>query len=786
MAKKTRKKTAKKVAKKTTKKANKSSAAAAKRRPVPKARRSPTPRWRIWCVRVLAGLTGLTAGIAACWIYTISTQVIVHFEQRRWDVPSRVYARPLTIFTGMPLTATLLASELKAAGYQSIDSASDQPQQSGQYSIRNGRALIITRAFAFADGLQPAQGLELVIEREQVESIRVNGQVASLARIDPAEIGSLHALGGDDRTVLPLEAFPPLLVTGVQAVEDRNFKHHYGIDWRGLMRAMWQNISTGSISQGGSTITQQMVRNLYLSNDRNLWRKFNEMVMAVALERRYSKHDILETYLNEVYLGQTGGRGVHGFARASEYYFGVPVQNLQPHQMALLIGIVRGASWYNPRRHPERAKTRRDSILQSFAVTGLLNRQQVERWKQQPLAVRAQPGYLSSRYPAFMDLVRRQLREQYDEQALQREGLRILTTLDPIAQRQAELAASDGLMQVEQSRGWSDLQTGMVMVDPHTGDVLAVVGDHNPNRAGFNRALDARRQIGSVIKPFVYLLALQNGDNLMTSISDAAISVPLANGDVWQPRNYDLQNHGDVPLLTALIQSYNQATVRLGMRLGPEPLAAMLRQLELLSENATPHPSLLLGALELSPLEVASLYQVLAADGYRTQLSAVRDVLDSNGEVLTRYPVQLNVFPQREAIPLVNFALTDVVRRGTAWRLRQLLGRSVEIAAKTGTTNDQRDSWFVGYTDDRLAVVWVGRDDNQPAGITGSSAAMPVWAQMFKGIPIRDNDVYRSLGLDWYWVDWLSGWVTDPNCAGAGLVPFRTGNEPQQWHPCRN
>lgn len=782
MTKKARSKTTKRVSKKT----SQSTQAGTKRRATRKAARQPTPRWRVWCVRVLAGLLGLFAGVGGCWIYAISTQVVVHFEQRRWDVPSRVYARPLTIYTSMPLTTILLTAELEAAGYQAIAGTSDQPQQPGQYSIRDGRALIITRAFAFADGLQPTQGLQLTISNEQVESIRIDGQPASLARLDPAEIGSLHALGGDDRTVLPLEVFPPLLVTGVQAVEDRNFKHHYGIDWRGLTRAMWQNISSGSISQGGSTITQQMARNLYLSNDRNLWRKFNEMVMAVALERRYSKHEILETYLNEVYLGQTGGRGVHGFARASEYYFGVPVQNLQPHQMALLIGMVRGASWYNPRRHPERAKTRRDSILQSFAATGLLTQQQSERWQSQSLAVRQQPGYLSSRYPAFMDLARRQLREQYGEEQLQREGLRILTTLDPVAQRQAETAASEGLSQVQQSRGWSDLQTGMVMADPHTGDILALVGDHDPRRAGFNRAVDARRQIGSVIKPFVYLLALQNGDNLMTQVSDSAISVPLANGDVWQPRNYDLQNHGDVPLLTALIQSYNQATVRLGMRLGPEPLAAMLRQLGLLSETATPHPSLLLGALELSPLEVASLYQVLAADGYRTQLSAVRDVLDSNGKALTRYPVQLSVFPQREAIPLINFALTDVARRGTAWRLRQLLGRSVVIAAKTGTTNDQRDSWFVGYTDDRLAVVWVGRDDNQPAGITGSSAAMPVWAEMFKGIPLRDNDVYRSPGLDWYWVDWLSGWVTDPNCAGAGLVPFRTGNEPQQWRPCRS
>ncbi len=741
-----------------------------------------TPLWRIRLVCCLAGITGLLTGAGACWVYAISTQVVVHFEQRRWDVPTRVYARPLTVFTGMSLSSQLLTAELQAAGYQQTS----EPSQPGQYAVNGEAFAIYTRPFAFADGQQPAQVVELQLTGGQVERLSVNRQPGSLARLDPAEIGSLHALGGDDRTVLPLEAFPELLVTGVQAVEDRNFKHHYGIDWRGLARAMWRNLSSGSISQGGSTITQQMVRNLYLTNNRNLWRKFNEMVMAIALERRYSKHEILETYLNQVYLGQVGGRGIHGFARASEYYFAVPVQNLQPHQIALLVGMVRGASWYNPRRHEQRALERRNVILDSFAVTGLLPEQQALQWRRQPLSVRLQPGFRSSRYPAFMDLVRRQLREQYAEDELQREGLRVLTTLDPVAQAEAEQAASKGLSGIERDHGWTELQTGMVIADPHTGDILALVGDRNPARAGFNRAVDARRQVGSVIKPFVYLLALAGGDNLMTVVSDAAITVPMPNGDIWQPQNYDRQNHGSVTLLTALIQSYNQATVRLGMGFGPERLAALLKNLQLLPDNALPHPSLLLGALELSPLEVASLYQVLAADGYRTRLSAVREVLDTNGQALTRYPVQLDVFPQREMIPLITFALTEVAHRGTAWRLPRLLGRNLNIAAKTGTTNDQRDSWFVGYTDDRLAVVWVGRDDNQPAGIAGSTAAMPVWAEIFDDLPLRDIDVYRLPGLTWYWVDWLDGWVTEENCPGAGLVPFRPGSEPLQWRPCRS
>ncbi len=761
------------------KKARRQSPARQKKR---KPGKQPTPRWRVRLVCIFAGLLGLTAGVGGCWIYAISSQVVVHFEQRRWDVPSRVYARPLTVYAGMPLTSQLLRNELQAAGYQS----SAEPAQPGQYSIQGNSYVIHTRPFAFADGLQAAQIIKFQLIEKTISGLQVGGNVASLARLDPAEIGSLHTLGGDDRTVLQLTDFPELLVTGIQAVEDRNFKRHHGIDWRGLARALWRNVSTGSISQGGSTITQQMVRNLYLTNNRNLWRKFNEMVMAISLEHKYSKHEILETYLNQVYLGQIGGRGIHGFARASQFYFGVPVQSLQPHQTALLIGMVRGASWYNPRRHRERAMARRNVILDSFAATGLLRRQQAEQWQSLPLAVRDQPGYLNSQYPAFMDLVRRQLREEYAEDELQREGLRVLTTLDPAAQLQAERAAREGLSRVEQSRGWQELQTGMVIADPNTGDLLALVGDRNPDRAGFNRAVDARRQIGSIIKPFVYLLALANGDNLMTQISDAAINIPMPNGETWQPQNYDLQNHGSVPLLTALIQSYNQATVRLGMGFGPERLADLLRRLELLPETALPHPSLLLGALELSPLEVASLYQVLAADGYRTRLSAVREVLDSNGRALTRYPVQLDIFPQREAIPLITFALTDVTKRGTAWRLRQMLGREASIAAKTGTTNDQRDSWFVGYTDDRLAVVWVGRDDNQPAGIAGSTAAMPIWAEMFNGMPLRNIDVYRLPGLTWYWVDWLDGWVTDANCPGAGLVPFRAGSEPVQWRPCRN
>lgn len=740
-------------------------------------------RARQWLVAVLAGLAGLAISGAGVWVWSLQKTVVEQFEQRRWDQPSLVYARPLQLDRGMRLSTAQLVFELQAAGYSSADSASLQP---GQFRRRGDSVQAQSRAFVFADGLQPSVAVRVKIAEQRVDALWVAGKPATQFRFDPAEIGAIRGVGVDDRKFVPLQAFPPLLITAIQAVEDRQFKHHFGIDWHGFARAVWVNLRSAKLRQGGSTITQQLVRNMYLSHDRKLLRKLNELIMAVALERHFSKPEILESYLNEVYLGQHSGGAIHGFARASEYYFGRTVASLEPQQLALLVGMVRGASWYNPRSHPQRARTRRDLVLELMHNTGLISAAELAEFKSRPLGVTATPVLGRSQFPAFMDMVRRQLQHDYQAEDLQRDGLRVLTTLDPYQQHRAEQAVINTLPKVERSLGTSQLQAGVVVVDPQTGDLLALVGDRQPDRRGFNRALDARRQIGSIIKPFIYLQAwsIASHYTLVSRLDDQPISIKTDDNKIWQPQNYDLRSHGEVSLLSALLQSYNQATVRLGLQLGLSEVAGLLQRLGLLEHNARLHPSLFLGALDATPLQMAAAYQPLAADGYQTELSAVRNVLSGEQSLRSGYPVRIRQLLDTAPVALLQYALTLVSSEGTGRGLTATLGPGRAIASKTGTSNDKRDSWFVGFDEETLAVVWIGRDDNTPAAVTGANAALPVWAALFAGQGMQDIDVEALPGLYWYWVDQRNGLLSSEACPQARVLPFIARSEPTEWSDC--
>ena len=604
-------------------------------------------------------------------------------------------------------------------------------------------------------------------------------------RLDPAEIASIYPLHDEDRTLVELADVPELLVTGLQAVEDRQFKHHHGIAPRSIARAFLVNLKAGRAVQGGSTLTQQLVKNYFLSSERSLSRKVNEAIMSLLLELHYDKAQILEAYINEIFLGQQGSHAIHGFGRASEFYFDRSLKDLEPEQVALLIGMVRGASLYNPRRNPERALERRNTVLDVFAETGLMNAEQVKAAKARTLGVTAKPRSGGSRYPAFLDLVKRQLRRDYDASDLRSEGLKIFTTLAPSEQQYAQKAVSDGLKDLANRGLPADLQAALVMTDVASGEVRALVGDRIAGRNGFNRALDARRQIGSVVKPLVYLLALEHVDdyNLITPVKDEPISLRQADGSLWSPANYDDRSHGEIPLIDALVHSYNQATVQVGLNVGVANLIRKIEQLGIVAEVPSV-PATFLGAVELTPLEVAQIYQSLAADGYSVPLRSVTAVLTPQGEMLGRYPLRLMPLEHREAVSLLNFALTQVVGQGTAKRLPGMLGSKALIAGKTGTTNERRDSWFVGYTRNRVAVTWVGRDDNRPAGVTGSNAAMPLWAGLFRQLPIEPVDLRMPEGANFVWVDTRQQALTDPSCEGAVQIPFIEGTEPVNTTPC--
>ncbi len=728
-------------------------------------------------------LLGLGIGIGTPWVIWLDSQIRTEFEGRKWDLPSRVYARPLSLYSGMPLSRQSLLIELRAAGYRSSTGAAT----AGTYTTDGNRFDIHRRAFDFDDGSEPEKHFHLRLAGDHIAS--VGGTAAAnktgLIRLDPAEIASIYPLHDEDRTLVSLRQVPELLVTGLQAVEDRQFKHHHGISLRSIARAVFANLRAGRAVQGGSTLTQQLVKNYFLSSERTLLRKVNEAIMAILLEWHYDKTQILEAYINEVFLGQQGKHAIHGFGRASEFYFDRPLQNLNDEQIALLVGMVRGASLYNPRRHPDRAKQRRDQVLDMFADTGLLSGAAARVAKSRPLDVTARPRSGGSRYPAFLDLVRRQLRQDYHASDLANEGLRIFTTLSPSEQEYANKAVSGGLSELQQRGLPAGLQAALVLADVTSGEVRALVGDRMTDRKGFNRALDARRQIGSVIKPLIYLLALEriNDYNLITPVNDAPVSLRQADGSDWSPANYDHKSHGEMPLMEALVHSYNQATVQVGLRIGVANLINKIQQLGV-DADIPALPSTLLGAVELTPIEVTQMYQSLAAGGYSVPLRAVTAVMLPQGELVRRYPLRLMPLAHRNAIALLNFALTQVVERGTARQLHGLLGTRVAVAGKTGTTNERRDSWFVGYTRDRLAVTWVGRDDNRPAGVTGSNAAMRLWADLFRKLPYFAVDTGVPSGVAYTWVSAAQNALTAPDCPEAVQIPFIAGTEPENATRC--
>ncbi len=753
----------------------------AKRPPVKKSVKKSASRGR----RILRGiflLTGIGIGILIPWLVYLDVAVTSAFDGQKWDLPGRVYARPLSLYPGQSLNVNYLLAELDAAAYQEKTSVS----RPGEYSRSGNRITIYNRAFTFADAEQQAFRFTVRLKGSEVAKLSgVEGNDISLVRLNPAEIASIYPLDNEDRSIVHLEQVPQLLVTGLQAVEDRSFKRRHGVEIKAIARAFWANLRQGKVAQGGSTITQQLVKNFYLSADQTLVRKINEALMAVLLELHYDKAEILEAYLNEIHLGQQGARGIHGFGRASEFYFGKPLESLNPHQLALLVGMARGASWYNPRRNPGRALQRRDLVLDVFHETGLISQAALATAQSQPLDVLKNPGTRRSRYPGFIDLVKRQLRRDYREADLRNAGLKIFTTLEPATQKAAELALSNGLTELAARGLPRDLQAAFVVADINSGEVQALVGDRDPSRAGFNRALDARRQIGSIIKPLVYLQALQHEQdfNLLTSISDEPVNLRLETGEYWQPRNFDGLSHGDIPLLDALIYSYNQATVHLGMQLGVGGVLQALQDAGV-DRSFDPLPSVLLGALELSPLEVTQVYQSLAAGGFRAPLRAVTSVLDSEGQPLNRYPLRLNPIKRRDAVAVLNYALTQVAERGTARSIAGKLPAGLAIAGKTGTTNERRDSWFVGYTQERLGVVWVGLDDNRPAGVTGSNGAMQIWAKLFAAIPARSFKAETAEGAGWYWVNRETGELSAENCPDVERMMFLENGLPEQVSKC--
>ncbi|HWS41143.1 MAG TPA: transglycosylase domain-containing protein, partial [Arenimonas sp.] len=518
-----------------------------------------------WRVILLA--VGLIVGIGVPYIWYLDKQVRTEFAQLNWQVPTKVYARPLMLKPGLPLDGSSLELELKMGGYQN----DRQGKTPGTYARDGGRFKLTTRDYFNLDGKVTSQSLDVYIVSSRVQSLRnaKNKNRLNMASIDPVRIASLYGNNTEERRLVKLELVPKLLVDGLQAVEDRNFQNHIGIDPLGVMRAIYVNIREVGFEQGASTLTQQLVRSLFLSNTKTISRKIKEALYSLIIEARFDKKKILEAYLNQVYLGQVGEQSIHGVSAGSDFWFGRDVSNLKNHEIALLIGLVQGPYYWDPRKHPDRALKRRAVVLNEFLEAGLLTAEQFEEANNAPLGVVDKPILARNRAPAFLDIVRRQLAKDFDNSDLSGQGLTILTTLSPSAQSYLETSVTNTLDSVQKKDG-PELQAGALVTDTQNGTILAAVGNRDSGTPGFNRAIDAKRPIGSLIKPFVYMLALARPEqwSLSSWLSDEEITVTTEDGKKWQPKNSDRKSHGTVTLSTALARSYNQATVRLGMQIG--------------------------------------------------------------------------------------------------------------------------------------------------------------------------------------------------------------------------
>jgi penicillin-binding protein 1B len=734
-------------------------------------------------------------------VFYLDQLVVRQFEGRRWTLPAQVYAAPLELYAGLPLTLPELEHELQRLHYR----RSERPDRPGAYRVQGERIDVALRPARFADEVRHAELLTITSGAKGIDSLRDSaGHEVPVLRLEPLLIGSIFPIHGEDRIVVSPEEVPPLLPAALKAVEDRKFDSHYGVDPIAMLRAAWVNLRARQIEQGGSTLTQQLVRSYFLSSRQTLSRKLREAVMAMALDAHFTKADLMNAYINEIFLGQDGDRAIHGFGLASQFYFGKPLSELDLSEVSLLVAIVRGPSYYEPRRHPERALARRNLVLKEMAEQGVVKADDATAAAHRPLGVTPRPA--GAYYPAYLDFVRRTLRRDYRDQDLTEAGLRIYTSLDPRAQDAAERALEHELARLDRLHKHPDaaLEGAVVVTSPQSGDVIAIVGGRDVGYDGFNRALDAHRSMGSLVKPFIYLTALESGRyNAATVVQDAPVDVKLVNGKHWQPENFTRQVYGPVPVVRALAESLNLATVGVGLDVGLPKVAATLQRFGL-PRAPEQVPAMLLGAVDVTPLEAAQLFNGLANGGFRNPLRAVRAVISADGKPLKAFPLEVTPVASPEVMYQLDRMMVLVMDHGTGRPARALLPPDLVVAGKSGTSSDYRDSWFAGFSGSDLVVVWVGYDDNDPTGFTGSAGALPVWAHIMAGLGTSSWNAPMPESLAEVHIEYPTGLRAVPGCAedivtvvvpGNASLPARPGcgfpdtaapassvlNRAQQW-----
>jgi len=733
--------------------------------------------------------------LAAFLVIALVTLVIVYvdvtrrFEARQEQFPSRLYSDGFELSEGRDLPAYSLLARLARLGYRRVESGPSHP---GEFVLAGKELRIALREFDYPEGHFAGDRVRLQFRGNQIRRITSldSGHHLEKIRIEPELIATFYQQVQEERTWYSLKQFPDPLRRAVLSVEDRNFYHHAGVDPKGLLRALLVDVSKGKAVQGGSTITQQLAKNLYANRKRDLVRKALETAAAIMLELRYTKEQILEAYLNEVYMGQRGPVAISGMGEAARFYFRKRPSELSVPESALLAGMISSPGLYNPYRNPKAALARRNRVLNSMVETGDLNKKAAEAVKQSELGVTRQRP-INYRAPYLVDFLEEEVRRAFPDSPPSGAGLRIFSSVDPDLQEQAEEALGAGLDRLE--KGYpvlrknpkGSLQGALVTIRVSDGAILALVGGRDYRVSQFNRTYQAHRQPGSLFKPFVYLAGFVRSQSepgfsftAATPLEDTPLE--LVSGDKpYVPQNYDHQFHGTVSARRALEESMNVATLRAEEKVGLDPIIALAGRCGV-EERLPKVPSLALGTAEVTPLEMAAAYTTLASGGIHHPVWAIRSITDRKGRSLEPEAPSSSRVVSPQAAYLITDLLKGVLTRGTA-SSAEPLGFSGVAAGKTGTTDDLRDAWFAGYTPRILTVVWVGYDDNRALGLTGAQAALPIWVDfMMSSGSVGDQDFPEPSGMVREKVDPETGQLATWKCPEKVEELFIEGTEPEQ------
>ncbi|PHM70152.1 bifunctional glycosyl transferase/transpeptidase [Xenorhabdus sp. KJ12.1] len=742
-----------------------------------KGKKSPqVKKGRKWIWLLLLKILIVLAVLIGIYGFYLDGKIRHRIDGRVWQLPAAVYGRMVNLEPGMNYSKAEMIRLLEGMQYRQVTKTT----RAGEFVVRGNSIEMLRRPFDFPDGKEGQIQARLTFDNNQLTSIEnmENQRQFGFFRLDPKLITMMQSANGEQRLFVPRSGFPDLLVQTLLETEDRYFYEHGGIRPLSIARAALENLLAGRAVQGGSTLTQQLVKNLFLTNKRTFSRKANEALMSVLLEARYSKDRILELYLNEVFLGQSGDEEIRGFPLASLYYFGRPIDELSLDQQALLVGMVKGASYYNPWRNPKSALERRNVVLKILQNRKVIDQELYDLLSARPLGVKPKSDVIAPQ-PAFMQMVRQELREKLGDKIDDLSGVKIFTTLDPVAQDAAENAIENGIaaLRKDKNRPVPNLEGAMVVVDRFSGEVRAMVGGSQPQYPGFNRAMDARRLIGSLAKPATYLTALSEPDKyrLNTWLADEPISIPQAGGKPWEPRNFSRNFSERVMLVDALARSINIPTVNLGLDVGLDHIANTLVLLGIPAKEIQKVPAMLLGGINLTPMEMAQEFQTIASGGNRAKLSALRSIIAEDGTVVYQsYPQAERAVPAQAAY-LTLYGMQQVVARGTGRSLTGKYGK-YNLAGKTGTTNELRDTWFAGIDGKEVAIVWAGLDNNKPTRLTGATGALKIYERYLANETPLALDNRAPEGI----VDMSVNEDGSFNCAGEGIriLPIWT-DDPQ-------